>query len=198
MALLSQLRGTFKIRAIEGTSSIPGQTAIIYASGTINRLTAFSVVDAQYFTDLMNSLDDTNHSVLLLRFSDGPVISVLDRDPPHTRAFIGEFRSAYSQAHLLVITPIHALGHYVLRYMMFLGPMSLLLTLAALYLLQRWQKRKMSLAEEIRKGMAAGNSLCIISPCVKLLQENVPGLRPYFAGNGGREFDVSSGLHTRS
>ncbi|MFW8236040.1 diguanylate phosphodiesterase, partial [Klebsiella pneumoniae] len=34
--------------------------------------------------------------------------------------------------------------------------MSLLLTLAALYLLQRWQKRKMSLAEEIRKGMAAG------------------------------------------
>ncbi len=82
--------------------------------------------------------------------------------------------------------------------MMFLGPMSLLLTLAALYLLQRWQKRKMSLAEEIRKGMAAGNSLCIISPCVKLLQENVPGLRPYFAGNGGREFDVSSGLHTRS
>ncbi|MBL1917211.1 EAL domain-containing protein, partial [Klebsiella pneumoniae] len=79
-----------------------------------------------------------------------------DRDPPHTRAFIGEFRSAYSQAHLQVITPIHALGHYVLRYMMFLGPMSLLLTLAALYLLQRWQKRKMSLAEEIRKGMAAG------------------------------------------
>lgn len=153
---LSVAPGTFKIRAIEGTSSIPGQTAIIYASGTINRLTAFSVVDAQYFTDLMNSLDDTNHSVLLLRFSDGPVISVLDRDPPHTRAFIGEFRSAYSQAHLQVITPIHALGHYVLRYMMFLGPMSLLLTLAALYLLQRWQKRKMSLAEEIRKGMAAG------------------------------------------
>lgn len=78
---LSVAPGTFKIRAIEGTSSIPGQTAIIYASGTINRLTAFSVVDAQYFTDLMNSLDDTNHSVLLLRFSDGPVISVLDRDP---------------------------------------------------------------------------------------------------------------------
>ncbi len=61
---LSVAPGTFKIRAIEGTSSIPGQTAIIYASGTINRLTAFSVVDAQYFTDLMNSLDDTNHSVL--------------------------------------------------------------------------------------------------------------------------------------
>ena len=47
--------------------------------------------------------------------------------------------------------------------MMFLGPMSLLLTLAAL-LIAALAKTKMSLAEEIRKGMAAGEFLLHYQP----------------------------------
>ncbi|RYA90682.1 EAL domain-containing protein, partial [Enterobacter cloacae complex sp. 742-ADZ3-9B] len=48
------------------------------------------------------------------------------------------------------------LRHYILRNLLFLGPLSLLLTLAMLYMWHRWDSRKMSLAEEIRKGMADG------------------------------------------
>jgi hypothetical protein len=50
--------GTLKITATEGTSSVPGHAAVIYAYGAGNRMTAFSMVDTRYFTDLMDSLDE--------------------------------------------------------------------------------------------------------------------------------------------
>lgn len=67
-----------------------------------------------------------------------------------------EFRSDVSQAHLQVLTPLAAFRHYTLRNLIFLGPLSLLLTLAMMYIWRRLQARKMSLADEIRRGMAEG------------------------------------------
>ena len=119
-------------------------------------MTAISVVDARYFTDLMRSLDDENHAVLQLLFNDGPIITGKESIIPHTTVLQAEFRSDYSQANLRINTPLFALNHYILRNMIFLGPLSLLLTLVMLYLCRRWQARKMSLADEIRKGMAEG------------------------------------------
>lgn len=140
----------------EGTSSVPGSAAVIYAYGAGNRMTAFSVVDARYFTDLMGSLEDENHSVQQLRFNGGPVISGQQKISPHAKMFTAEFSSAASQARLQVLTPVLSLRHYILRNLLFLGPLSLLLTLAMLYMWRRWELRKLSLADEIRKGMADG------------------------------------------
>ncbi|HHP3135161.1 TPA: CSS-motif domain-containing protein, partial [Enterobacter hormaechei] len=148
--------GKINVIATEGTSSVPGHVAVIYAYGAGNRTTAFSVVDARYVTDLMDSLDDENHSVQQLRFSDGPVISGQEKISPRVKVFTAEFHSAASQAQLQVLTPTLSLRHYILRNLLFLGPLSLLLTLAMLYMWHRWDSRKMSLAEEIRKGMADG------------------------------------------
>lgn len=148
--------GSLKVIATEGTSSVPGSTAVIFAYGAGNRTTAFSVVDARYFADLMDSLDDENHSVQQLRFSGGPVISGREKISPRVKVFTAEFRSAVSQAQLQVLTPALSLRHYILRNLLFLGPLSLLLTLAMLYMCHRWDSRKMSLAEEIRKAMSDG------------------------------------------
>ncbi|EPY6886935.1 EAL domain-containing protein [Klebsiella quasipneumoniae] len=145
-----------KIFTLPGTFSVPGQEAIIYASRADNGMTAFSVVDARYFIDLMESLDDENHAIFHLQFSSGPAISSPDRADRHTSAFRTEFRSPASQAHLQVETPLPSLLHYVLRNLLFLGPLFLLLSLAVIYLWRRWQTRQMSLAEEIEKGIARG------------------------------------------
>lgn len=146
-----------KIFALPGTLSVPGQEAIIYASRADNGMIAFSVVDARYFIDLMDSLDDQNHAVFHLQFSSGPAISSPDNAGRHTFAFRAEFRSQASQARLQVETPLQSLCHYVLRNLLFLGPLFLLVSLAGIYLWRRWQTRQMSLAEEIEKGIAQGD-----------------------------------------
>ncbi|UNC52657.1 EAL domain-containing protein [Enterobacter huaxiensis] len=148
--------GSLNVIATEGTNSVPGSTAVIFAYGAGNRTTAFSVVDARYFADLMDSLYDENHSVQQLRFSGGPVISGREKIPPRVKVFTAEFRSAVSQAQLQVLTPALSLRHYILRNLLFLCPLSLLLTLSMLYMWHRWNSRKMSLAEEIRKAMSDG------------------------------------------
>lgn len=148
--------GKIKVIATGGTSSVPGHVAVIYAYGAGNQTTAFSVVDARYFTDLMDSLNDENHSVQQLRFSGGPIISGQEKTAPRAKMFTAEFSSDVSQAQLRVLTPALSLRHYILRNLLFLGPLSLLLTFTMLYMWRRWDSRKMSLAEEIRKGMADG------------------------------------------
>ncbi|AEN67186.1 diguanylate phosphodiesterase (plasmid) [Enterobacter soli] len=148
--------GRLKIIATEGTSSLPGQAAVIYAYGAGKRTTAFSVVDARYFTDLLDSLDDDNHSVQYLRFNDGPIISGPKKIAPDAKMFKAEYRSSASQAQLQVFTPPRSLLHYILRNLLFLGPLSLLLTLVILHMWRHWESRKLSLADEIRKGMADG------------------------------------------
>lgn len=154
--VVSAPTGSLNVIATEGTSSVPGSTAVIYAYGDGNRTTAFSVVDSRYFADLMDSLDNENHSVQQLWFGRGPVISGREKISPHAKMFTAEFSSAVSQAQLQIFTPVLSLRHYILRNLLFLGPLSLLLTLAMLYMWRRWYSRKMSLAEEIRKGIADG------------------------------------------
>ncbi len=148
--------GSLKVTATESTRSVPGHAAVIYAYGAGNRITAFSIVDARSFTDLINSLTDENHAVLQLRFGHGPVISGLEKIIPEQAMLSNDFRSDVSQAHLQVLTPLLALRYYILRNLLFLGPMSFLLTLAMLYMWHRRESRKMSLADEIRKGIAEG------------------------------------------
>ncbi|MCM7774877.1 EAL domain-containing protein [Enterobacter asburiae] len=154
--VVSSPPGRMNVIATEGTSSMPRHAAVIYAYGAGNRTTAFSVVDAQYFTDLMGSLNNENHSVQQLRFNGGPVISGQEKISPHAKMFTAEFSSSVSQAQLQVLTPALSLRHYILRNLLFLGPLSLLLTLAMLYMWRHWGSRKMSLADEIRKGMEDG------------------------------------------
>ncbi len=78
---VSALPGRIKVIATEGTSSVPGHAAVIYAFGVGNRTTAFSVVDARYFVDLMESLEDENHTVQQLRFNGGPSSPVRGTSP---------------------------------------------------------------------------------------------------------------------
>ncbi|WP_230352269.1 cyclic diguanylate phosphodiesterase [Lelliottia sp. WAP21] len=153
---LSTGGGGVRIFSLSGTTSVPGQQAVIYAADAGHGMTAFSVVDARHFTDLMNALDNETHAALQLQFSGGPVISGQKKISAHSPAFRAAFHSPYSQAHLLVQTPVRSLLHPGLRNILFLGPLSLLLTLIALYVWRHWHSKKLSLADEIRKGMDAG------------------------------------------
>ncbi|HDT0662156.1 TPA: EAL domain-containing protein [Enterobacter cloacae subsp. dissolvens] len=145
-----------KIFTIAGSSSVPGEAAIVYALRAANGMIAFSVVDARYFIDLMDFLDDENHATLHLQFSSGPVISSPGKNVPFASGFRSDFNSSFSQLHLQIKTPIRSLRHYVLRNLLFLGPLFLLLTMAVLYAWRRWQTREISLADEITKGIVQG------------------------------------------
>ncbi|MCP6231901.1 diguanylate phosphodiesterase, partial [Klebsiella pneumoniae] len=77
-----------------------------------NGITVFSVVDGRYFTDLMETLDDENHAILRLRFSDGPVISSQDKGTEDLAGFSAVFHSDFSQARIQIITPWQSLARY--------------------------------------------------------------------------------------
>lgn len=161
---LSPGKEGMQIFTIPGTSSVPGQQAIIYVSRADKIMTAFSVVDARYIIDLMDSLNNENHSILKLRFNGGPVITAPEKFSSYITPFHAQFSSVFSQAQLEVVTPLISLRHYFFRNMVFLGPLSVLSSLAILFFMRRWQSRKMSLAEEIRKGMAEGEFIVHYQP----------------------------------
>lgn len=164
-----------KIFTIAGTSSLPGQEAIVFASRADNGMTAFSIVDVRYFIDLMDSLDDENHAAMKLKFSRGPFIALPGdsvTDPP---GFRSDFRSSFSQASLRVDTPFQALHHYVLRNIFFLGPLFLLMTISVLYAWQRWQNREISLANEIEKGISQCEFSVHYQPVCETLSGNCIG-----------------------
>ncbi|MDM3317442.1 cyclic diguanylate phosphodiesterase [Citrobacter sp. Ce006] len=145
-----------RILTTTGTTNIPDHIAIIYFYKLGNGLTAFSVVDARYFTDMMNSLNEKNNSSLRLKFTDGPVISSekkINLRPPVLRT---DIYSDFSQAHLEVLTPLWSIWHYILRNMLLLAPLFLLLTLVLLYLRKYLQSGRISLANEIIQGMTNG------------------------------------------
>lgn len=164
-----------RIFTLAGTSSVPGQEAIVYASLASNQMTAFSIVDARYFIDLMESLDNENHASLHLQFSSGPVISSQEKRSPQRAAFRSEYRSTWSQAKLEVETPLQSLRHYILRNMLFLGPLSPLLTLVVLYIWRRWLSREVSLAEEIGRGMTQGEFSVHYQPVCETASGNCIG-----------------------
>lgn len=161
---LSPGKDGMRIFTVPGTRNVPGHEAIIYTTRASKNMTAFSVVDARYFIDLMDSLNMENNSILKLRFSEGPVIRVPEKLDPYITPFHAMFSSVFSQAQLEVETPLLSLHHYFFRNMVFLGPLSVLLSLAMLFLMRRWQSRNMSLAEEIRKGMAEGEFIVHYQP----------------------------------
>lgn len=190
--------GNMKIIATESTSSVPGHAAIIYATAASNNMIAFSVVDARYLTDLIDSLDDDNHAVLQLRFSGGPVISGQENIRPHAAAFRDEFRSDFSQVHLKIDTPLLSLRHYIFRNMIFLGPLSLMLTLASFYLWRRGQLRKLSLADEIRKGMVNGEFSVHYQPICETASGRCSGAEALIRWNRGDGMTISPTVFIRA
>ena len=144
------------IISIDGTSSLPGQEAIIYASSAANGMTAISVVDARYFIDLMDSLNDENHDKINLQFSSGPAILSPGGNFTNATSFQSDFSSSLSHVRLRIETPLHSLIYYVLRNLIFLGPLFLLLTFIMLYIEQRWQNREISLEDELARGITQG------------------------------------------
>jgi len=151
---IAAINSDTKIFTITGTSSLPGQEAIVYASPAGNGMTAFSVVDVRYFIDLMDNLDDENHASIKLQFSIGPIIASPGKDLTNTYVFSSNFRSSFSQSKIRIYTPFQSLNKYTLRNMLFLSPLFLMLTLSVLYAWRRWQHREMSLANEIATGIA--------------------------------------------
>lgn len=159
--------GSLKINAIKGTSSEPGHVVIIYALGMSNHVTAFSVVDALYFTDLIDSLYNVNNQELQLQFSDGLIITGNKKNSRRTPFFRSAFDSNYSQARIQVITPLLSLSHYIIHNLLFLAPITFLLTLGGVYLRRRWNLRKTSLGDEINKGITEGEFSVHYQPICK-------------------------------
>ncbi|OXU34842.1 EAL domain-containing protein [Enterobacter cloacae] len=149
---ITSRKSAVNIFTIIGTRNIPGQKVVIYATRAANGMTAFSVVDARYFIDLMDSLDDENNSISHLQFSSGPIISWPEKFVAEYLSFRSYFRSSFSQVSLKVDIPYQSLGYYVLRNLLFLAPLFLIL----LYAWRRWRPHNMSLADEIKKGIHYG------------------------------------------
>lgn len=145
-----------RIVSISGTSFVPGKTAIVFLMPIGNDMTAFSIVESRYIYDLMDVLDDENDDSFSLRFTEGPAIISGVNNNDRLYMLKKDFNSAISQASLTVTTPMISLYPYVISNVFYILPLSILLSFILYFLWQRWISRKMSLAEEIKKGMSSG------------------------------------------
>ncbi|WP_123007657.1 EAL domain-containing protein [Escherichia coli] len=145
-----------RIVSISGTSFVPGKTAIVFLMPIGNDMTAFSIVESRYIYDLMDVLDDENDDSFSLRFTEGPAIISGVNNNDRLYMLKRDFNSAISQARLTVTTPMISLYPYIISNVLYILPLSIILSFILYFLWQHWMSRKMSLAEEIKKGMSSG------------------------------------------
>ncbi|EEV4238953.1 EAL domain-containing protein, partial [Escherichia coli] len=145
-----------RIVSISGTSFVPGKTAIVFLMPIGNDMTAFSIVESRYIYDLMDVLDDENDDSFSLRFTEGPAIISGVNNNDRLYMLKRDFNSAISQARLTVTTPMISLYPYIISNVLYILPLSIILSFVLYFLWQHWMSRKMSLAEEIKKGMSSG------------------------------------------
>lgn len=154
------------ILTLTGTRSTPIHPVIIYALNAGDNFTAFSTIDAQYFTDLMDALDDKNNSVLSLKFNGGPDITGMNKIDKNIKYSLEEFSSKKNQVKIRVYTPIMTFVQSFLKDIFLLTPLFILICLALYYFWRSWQLRKMSLVDEIRKAIRDGEFSVSYQPVV--------------------------------
>ncbi|MEC5344594.1 cyclic diguanylate phosphodiesterase [Brenneria populi] len=138
------------------TRRVLERPAVIFARQRSSSFGAFAIVDAQYLIDFMNAMGNTRQYLLSIRFGDGYKIEegrkIADDNPliAPMSATIASSRYAITVNSALPASEL--IASWRRAFTAFL-PLALILSAIFTAIIHSWRKRKMSLRDELRKGM---------------------------------------------
>lgn len=183
--------------SLRETKDVQERSAIIFAKQRASLFGAYAIVDAQYLIDVMNAIGNAQQYLLTIQFGDGyqiregrnivddnPIVSPMSDTVTSSRYPITV--SATAPASKLIKSWRHA-------FIIFL-PLSLILSLIFMSIIRSWQKRKMSLRDELRKGMLSNEFSLHYQPIYDMTTRSCVGvealMRWYRAGGRSIRPDV--------
>jgi len=141
------------ITSVKQTNLRPDHPVIFYATSINKEVIAYSVVDAQYFKDLMDVLQNDNIPSLSLSFGEGISISNNPDIFNKKNGLFLHYESEHSSAKLKIFVPYQAFLYRWLDMLIFILPLLVLTSSLILLIYQRWVKKKLTLGSEIKKGI---------------------------------------------
>ncbi|QTF09053.1 cyclic diguanylate phosphodiesterase [Brenneria izadpanahii] len=142
--------------SLSETKGVQGRPAVIFAKQRASSFGAFAIVDAQYLIDFMSAIGNTRQYLLTIQFGDGYEIRE-GRDIADDNPIISPISDTVVSSHYPIkvsatVAAAEITESWRSAFFTFL-PLSLILSLIFVSIIRSWQKRKMSLRDELRKGM---------------------------------------------
>ncbi|MEI2416494.1 EAL domain-containing protein [Orrella sp. JC864] len=145
--------------SVAGTPGVRDRPAVIFADIQPDGPGAYAIVDAQYLGDFMRAIGESRAYRIALRVGQGVMIEAGSPIPPGHFLFSPsrvDLASARYPVTVSVISPVAAATAQWWQAFSALLPMSVILSLCLSVAAYRWQQRKLSFRDEIRRGIANG------------------------------------------
>ncbi|MEE3664175.1 EAL domain-containing protein [Brenneria sp. g21c3] len=138
------------------TRRVQKRPAVIFARQLSDSFGAFALVDSQYLIDFMNAMGNTRQYLLSIRFGDGYKIqeghAIVDDNPLIAPMSAAAVSPRYPIKVSAALPASELVKSWRRAFIAFL-PLALILSVIFTAIIRSWQKRKMSLRDELRKGM---------------------------------------------
>lgn len=138
------------------TRRVLERPAVIFARQRSASFGAFAIVDAQYLIDFMNAMGNTRKYLLSIQFGDGYKIQegqeIADDNPLVAPMSATSAASRYPITVSAAVPASELVESWWRAFITFL-PLALILSAIFTVIIHSWRKRKMSLRDELRKGM---------------------------------------------
>ncbi|MCG8709174.1 EAL domain-containing protein [Brenneria sp. 4F2] len=142
--------------SLKETKSVKERPAVLFARQDASSFGAFAIVDAQYLIDFMNAMGNTRKYLLSIQFNNGYIIRegapIIDNNPLISPMSATVDSSRYPITVSTAVPASELIESWRNAFTTFL-PLALILSAVFTAIIRSWQKRKMSLREELRKGM---------------------------------------------
>lgn len=164
--------------SVPRTRGVPSRPAIIFTRQFSPTYGAFVVVDGQYLLDFMSAINNARPYYLTVQFNGGFRVQEGEkRQIPHW--FISPlFHERASKRYPIIVSaevqPEEIQQDWLNDFLTFL-PLSLFLSLTFIYIVRSWKKRKMSLRDELRKGIQSNEFSVYYQPLYDMKTERCIG-----------------------
>ncbi|KHN51446.1 EAL domain-containing protein [Pectobacterium fontis] len=145
--------------SIAGSNNVRDRPALIFVQMPLVGYGAYAIVDAQYLIDIMVAISKIRGYQLILQMDNGYLIQTGPTIAPHTGLFSPSAITITSNRFpitLYVTAPTaQEITNWKQAFVTFL-PLAIIFSLLFTTAIWFWQKRKLLLRDEIRKGIANG------------------------------------------
>ncbi|MCL2894405.1 EAL domain-containing protein [Brenneria tiliae] len=142
--------------SLRATRGVQERPAVVFARLNASSFGTFAIVDGQYLIDFMSAMEISRQYQLTIQFGDGYRIKegreIMDDHPFISPLTDAKTSSRYPITVSATLPASELMQSWRRDFLTFL-PVALFLSLIFVSAVRSWQKRKMSLRDELRKGM---------------------------------------------
>ncbi|RAT14232.1 diguanylate phosphodiesterase [Lonsdalea populi] len=164
--------------SVPRTRGVPSRPAIIFARQFSPTYGAFVIVDGQYLLDFMSAINNARPYQLTVEFNGGFRIQEGEKSQTLLPFISPLYHERASKRYPIIVSaevqPVEILQDWLNDFLTFL-PLSLFLSLIFIYIVRSWKKRKISLRDELRKGIQANEFSVHYQPLYDLESERCIG-----------------------